>query len=83
MLFIGATLTSSANATLSLSAAENWCKLHPEFMESGEADEHLISIRECANWLRGLRGADTAIAMPDDKTPGTCSGEFGWPSGIG
>jgi len=82
-LFIGEMLTGSANATPSLRAAENWCKLHPEFMESGEADEHLISIRECADWLRGLRWADTAIRMPDDKTPGTCSGEFEWTSGIG
>ena len=82
-LFMGAMLTGSANATPSLRAAENWCKLHPEFMESGEADEHLISIRECADWLRGLRWADTAIRMPDDTTPGTCSGELEWTAGVG
>src|ERR1700730_13123372 len=32
----------------SLRAAERWCARHPDAMESGAEDEHLISLRECA-----------------------------------
>jgi len=41
----------SSHAAPSLRAAENWCRLHPDARESGQDDEHLISIRECADRL--------------------------------
>lgn len=37
-----------ASPNLPLNAAEKWCSTHPDSRESGDADEHLISIQDCA-----------------------------------
>jgi hypothetical protein len=42
-LVIGTVFTGPAHATPSLRAAENWCRLHPDARESGDADEHLMA----------------------------------------
>jgi hypothetical protein len=74
---------ADANSGVSLRAAEQWCTLHPDARESGDMDEHLISVRECANWFRNLRWAKDALTTPVSTTPGTCSGELEWVAGVG
>ena len=48
----GIVILSEAHASseqhLSLRAAEKWCRTHPDALESGDVDEHLISIQDCA-----------------------------------